>query len=213
MTQPQFTRLSIGARCLYLICVAKSTGNGDLEMSRTSAEKYGISESSFQRYMRELKRAKFIHLAEIGGYGQVPNRYKVVLDWCISGLPTRTITGAAKQSVKPVDANQLKEFLKNGHNLGLIQTMKDIEEAIDECPPMKMGGQCPGWIRTAERKPTEEDANEDGCVMSINVNPDDRFTTNWPWNLVSAHPDNFPVWMSLPKKPDLENLEGVKDGL
>ena len=71
----------------------------------------------------------------------------------------------------------------------------------------------PEWIRTAVRKPTAEDANEDGCVMSINVNPGDRFTTNWPWNLVNAHPDNFPVWMPLPKKPDLENLEGVKDGL
>ena len=71
----------------------------------------------------------------------------------------------------------------------------------------------PEWIRTAVRKPTAEDANEDGCVMSINVNPGDRFTTNWPWNLVNAYPDNFPVWMPLPKKPDLENLEGVKDGL
>lgn len=71
----------------------------------------------------------------------------------------------------------------------------------------------PEWIRTAARKPTAEDANEDGCVMSINVNPGDRFATNWPWNLVNAYPDNFPVWMPLPKKPDLENLEGVKDGL
>lgn len=71
----------------------------------------------------------------------------------------------------------------------------------------------PEWIRTAARKPTAEDANEDGCVMSINVNPGDRLTTNWPWNLVNAYPDNFPVWMPLPKKPDLENLEGVKDGL
>lgn len=71
----------------------------------------------------------------------------------------------------------------------------------------------PEWIRTAARKPTAEDANEDSCVMSINVNPGDRLTTNWPWNLVNAYPDNFPVWMPLPKKPNLENLEGVKDGL
>lgn len=213
MLQPQFTRLSIGARCLYLICVAKSTGNGDLEMSRTSAEKYGISESSFQRYMKELKKEKFIRLAEIGGYGQVPNRYTVVLDWCVSGLPTKTIMRATKQSVKPVDANQLKDFLKNGYNLGLIQTMKDIEEALDECSPMKMSEQWPGWIKTADKKPTEDDANEDGCVLSINTNPGDMNTTNWPWNMVAAFPDNLPVWMPLPKKPDLENLEGVKDGL
>ncbi len=71
----------------------------------------------------------------------------------------------------------------------------------------------PEWIRTAVRKPTAEDANEDGCVLSVNTNPGDMNTTNWPWNMVAAFPDNLPVWMPLPKKPDLENLEGVKDGL
>ena len=60
----------------------------------------------------------------------------------------------------------------------------------------------PEWIRTAERKPTAEDANEDGCVLSININPSDMNTTNWPWNMVAAFPDCLPVWMPLPKKPD-----------
>ena len=60
---------------------------------------------------------------------------------------------------------------------------------------------------------TRSPSKANASVMSINVNPGDRFTTNWPWNLVNAYPDNFPVWMPLPKKPDLENLEGVKDGL
>ena len=32
------------------------------------------------------------------------------------------------------------------------------------------------WIKTAERKPTAEDANEDGCVLSININPGDMNT-------------------------------------
>lgn len=71
----------------------------------------------------------------------------------------------------------------------------------------------PEWIRTAARKPTAEDANEDGCVLSINMNRGDLNTTNWPWNMVAAFPENLPVWMPLPKKPGLENLEGVKDGL
>ena len=61
----------------------------------------------------------------------------------------------------------------------------------------------PEWIRTAERKPTAEDANEDGCALSINTNPGDMNTTNWPWNMVAAFPDNLPVWMPLPKKPYL----------
>lgn len=213
MLQSPFTELSIGARCLYLICVAKSASNAELEMSTRGAERYGICKRSFIHYMKELKQFGFIRLKEKGENGPIPNKYTVILDWCVSGLPTRTIAGAAKQSVKPVDANQLKEFLKNGYNLGLIQTMKDIEEAIDECSPMKIDEQWPRWIKTADRKPTEDDANEDGCVLSININPGDMNTTNWPWNMVAAFPDNLPVWMPLPKKPGLENLEGVKDGL
>lgn len=59
----------------------------------------------------------------------------------------------------------------------------------------------PEWIRTAERKPTAEDANEDGCVLSINNNPCDGFITNWPWNMVAAFPENLPVWMPMPKRP------------
>lgn len=62
----------------------------------------------------------------------------------------------------------------------------------------------PEWIRTVERKPTAEDANEDGCVLSINMNRGDRNTTAWPWNVVAAFPDCLPVWMPLPKKPDLK---------
>lgn len=62
----------------------------------------------------------------------------------------------------------------------------------------------PEWIRTVERKPTAEDANEDGCVLSINMNRGDMNTTNWPWNVVAAFPDCLPVWMPLPKKPDLK---------
>ena len=62
----------------------------------------------------------------------------------------------------------------------------------------------PEWIRTVERKPTAEDANEDGCILSINMNRGDMNTTAWPWNVVAAFPDCLPVWMLLPKKPDLK---------
>lgn len=57
------------------------------------------------------------------------------------------------------------------------------------------------WRKTAEEPPTEADANEDGCVLSINNNPCDGFITNWPWNMVAAFPENLPVWMPTPKKP------------
>ena len=57
------------------------------------------------------------------------------------------------------------------------------------------------WRKTAEEPPTEADANEDGCVLSINMNLSGTNTTDWPWNVVAAFPDCLPVWMPLPKKP------------
>lgn len=79
--------------------------------------------------------------------------------------------------------------------------MKEARAKLLECAfPLRW----PEWIRTAERKPTAEDANEDGCVLSINMNRGDRNTTAWPWNVVAAFPDCLPVWMPLPKKPDLK---------
>lgn len=93
------------------------------------------------------------------------------------------------------------------------ELFKAVRKVIESCPPIDPNSLQLQWHKTAKDPPKAEDANEDGCVLSININPGDRFTTNWPWNLVNAYPDNFPVWMPLPKKPDLENLEGVKDGL
>ena len=97
-----------------------------------------------------------------------------------------------------------------GHNGDYVYNR--LFETLLQAPEAFPAG-WPEWIRTAERKPTAEDANEDGCVLSININPGDMNTTNWPWNMVAAFPDNLPVWMPLPKKPYLGNLEGVKDGL
>lgn len=91
------------------------------------------------------------------------------------------------------------------------ELFKAVRKVIESCPPIDPDSLQLQWRKTAEDPPKAEDANEDGCVLSINTNPGDRFTTNWPWNLVSAYPDNFPVWMPLPKKPDLENLEGAQN--
>lgn len=79
----------------------------------------------------------------------------------------------------------------------------DAKRVIAASREIEFARRQPEWIRTAERKPTAEDANEDGCVLSININPGDMNTTNWPWNMVAAFPDNLPVWMPLPKKPYL----------
>lgn len=111
--------------------------------------------------------------------------------------------------VKPIDSVALKRILRMEAALGYIHTLSDVERV----PEIELARRQLGWIRTAERKPTAEDANEDGCVLSININPVDMNTTNWPWNMVAAFQDCLPVWMPLPKKPDgvLRPQEG-KDG-
>lgn len=79
----------------------------------------------------------------------------------------------------------------------------DVKRIIAASREIELAQRQLEWIRTTERKPTAEDANEDGCVLSININPGDMNTTAWPWNMVAAFPDNLPVWMPLPKKPYL----------
>lgn len=86
----------------------------------------------------------------------------------------------------------------NGVRCRACQIM-DAMDVLEDEPAVVPDAQ--RWRKTAEEPPTEADANEDGCVLSININPGDMNTTAWPWNMVAAFPDNLPVWMPLPKKP------------
>ena len=84
------------------------------------------------------------------------------------------------------------------------ELFKAVKKVIESCPSIDPDSLQLRWRKTAEEPPKAEDANEDGCVLSININPGDMNTTNWPWNMVAAFPDNLPVWMPLPKKPYLK---------
>ena len=93
------------------------------------------------------------------------------------------------------------------------ELFKAVRKVIESCPPIDPDSLQLQWRKTAEDPPKAEDANEDGCVLSININPGDMNTTNWPWNMVATFPDCLPVWMPLPKKPDgVLRLQEGKDG-
>ena len=93
------------------------------------------------------------------------------------------------------------------------ELFKAVKKVIESCPSIDPDSLQLRWRKTAEDPPKAEDANEDGCVLSININPGDMKTTNWPWNMVAAFPDCLPVWMPLPKKPDgVLRLQEGKDG-
>lgn len=93
------------------------------------------------------------------------------------------------------------------------ELFKAVRKVTESCPPIDPDSLQLQWHKTAEDPPKAEDANEDGCVLSININPGDMNTTNWPWNMVATFPDCLPVWMPLPKKPDgVLRLQEGKDG-
>ena len=89
----------------------------------------------------------------------------------------------------------------NGVRCRACQIM-DAMDVLEDEPAVVPDAQ--RWRKTAEEPPTEADANEDGYVLSINMNLGGMNTTDWPWNVVAAFPDCLPVWMPLPKKPDLK---------
>lgn len=54
------------------------------------------------------------------------------------------------------------------------------------------------WISVSERLPTEEDANEFGCVLSaVKGEP----TKAFHWTIVADYAEDFPYWMAIPKLP------------
>lgn len=92
------------------------------------------------------------------------------------------------------------EILGGWYNPDMENELEQLV-CIVESAPTAADTDVQRWRKTAEEPPTEADANEDGCVLSINMNLGGMNTTDWPWNVVAAFPDCLPVWMPLPKKP------------
>lgn len=92
------------------------------------------------------------------------------------------------------------EILGGWYNPDMENELEQLV-CIVESTPTAADTDVQRWRKTAEEPPTEADANEDGYVLSINMNLGGMNTTDWPWNVVAAFPDCLPVWMPLPKKP------------
>lgn len=63
------------------------------------------------------------------------------------------------------------------------------------------------WRKTAEEPPTREDGNEIGSILCAgyhcNVRDGLWLENIMPWHVVRYNPGMFPLWMPLPKLPDL----------
>lgn len=77
----EFQDLSAGARCLYLTMALESGGRREFTYPRATALKFGFSESSFIRYIKELSASGFIELVSCGRFSRTPNCYRFSFSW------------------------------------------------------------------------------------------------------------------------------------
>lgn len=77
----EFQGLSPGARHVYLTMALEAGGKREFTYPRSTALKYGFSESSALRYIRELVAAGFVEKIVCGRFARVPNQYKFSLRW------------------------------------------------------------------------------------------------------------------------------------
>lgn len=63
------------------------------------------------------------------------------------------------------------------------------------------------WRKTAEEPPTMKDGNEIGSILCAGYHCNIRdglwLENIMPWHVVRDNPGMFPLWMPLPKLPDL----------
>ena len=61
-----------------------------------------------------------------------------------------------------------------------------------------------GWVRTADRVPTEADAGVDEEILTIYDDGETRVMGADYWAYVAKVPERFPYWLPVPKLPEVE---------
>lgn len=76
-----FKKLTAGAQMLYLFLAMESGGKREVEFSRTTAKKYGISKNAFTRQIRELESNGFVEVVMERSLSFKPTVYRFVYEW------------------------------------------------------------------------------------------------------------------------------------
>ena len=100
--------------------------------------------------------------------------------------------------VRLIDGNALEQEMREFAAqifVGCHRTTTDSEEAVHACADM------------AEDPPTREDGNEIGSILCAGYHCNIRdglwIENIMPWHVVRDNPGMFPLWIPLPKLPDL----------
>jgi hypothetical protein len=92
----------------------------------------------------------------------------------------------------------------NGVRCRACQLM-DAMDSLEDEPAVVLDVQ--HWRKTAEEPPTREDGNEIGSILCAGYHCNIRdglwLENIMPWHVVRDNLGMFPLWMPLPKLPDL----------
>lgn len=110
--------------------------------------------------------------------------------------------------VRLIDANHLeKKMLRYAHHTchETTSTAESCAEMVRSAPTIVPDVQ--RWRKTAEDRPTRKDGNEIGSILCAgyhcNIRDGMWLENIMPWHVVRDNPGMFPLWMPLPKLPDL----------
>ena len=92
----------------------------------------------------------------------------------------------------------------NGVRCRACQIM-DAMDVLEDEPAVVPDAQ--RWRKTAEEPPTRKDGNKIGSILCAgyhcNIRDGMWLENIMPWHVVRDNPGMFPLWMPLPKMPDL----------
>lgn len=90
------------------------------------------------------------------------------------------------------DLNRVTEALNK------LCCYEDSEENKGVCAVLTLDAE--GWIRTAERRPVQEDAGKAGQVLAVKGSGKDAHVSVVKWSYCT--PRAYPCWMPFPKAPE-----------
>lgn len=86
-------------------------------------------------------------------------------------------------------------------------TAECCADMVNEAPTIDPESLPPYWRKTAESPPTREGGDEIGSILCAGYHRNIRdgmwLENTMSWRIVRDNPGTFPLWMPLPKLPDL----------
>ena len=89
---------------------------------------------------------------------------------------------------------------------GMDKLSPHYKDMVDEVQSIALAiAALRGWVRTADRLPTEADAGVDEEILTIYDDGEKRLMGMDYWAFVAKVPERFPYWLPVPKLPEVDD--------